>query len=209
MTDLPRVMLLTDGGSRPLPEMLRLLDGAIELGVRALVVRERQRPCADRRRLFAHAAARMPDDGLVALAAPAPFDVPTHLRSRDPLPADRSAPWGRSCHSWAEVGTAADDGATWVTLSPFAESLSKPGHGPGATPLLPASACARSAAVAVYALAGIDASTIFGAMRWSGFGAAVHGAVWGAPDPLEALVAVLAAAGDGGTRTHPYDPMKE
>jgi thiamine-phosphate pyrophosphorylase len=64
---------------------------------------------------------------------------------------------GVSCHSLGEVRRAADEGASYVYLSPIFETASKPGYGPPLG-LEALSAAARAVAIPVLALGGITAN---------------------------------------------------
>ena len=87
-----------------------------------------------------------------------------------------------------EVARAAGEQASWVTLSPYAVSASKPGHGPA----LPPGAFVGHP-VPVLALAGIDASNAASARAAGAHGVAVMGAVMRASRPR--LRGVEAAGG--------------
>lgn len=108
---------------------------------------------------------------------------------------------GRSCHSDADVMTAASHGADYVTLSPIFASRSKPGYGPPlGTAIFAAEAIAaarRSAAVRVYALGGIENARRAEACVSAGaYGVAVMGAVMRAADPAATVAALLRAVGE-------------
>ncbi len=62
---------------------------------------------------------------------------------------------GVSCHSVAEVERAADEGASYVFLSPIFASPSKPGYGP-ALGLAPLAEACRRVRIPVIALGGVD-----------------------------------------------------
>ncbi|TYL45805.1 hypothetical protein FXB39_16650 [Nocardioides sp. BGMRC 2183] len=67
---------------------------------------------------------------VIAAREPLPGCVGVHLAAHQVSAAARGLPFGRSCHRAADVTAAVDEGARWVTLSPFAASASKPDHGP-------------------------------------------------------------------------------
>jgi thiamine-phosphate diphosphorylase len=93
---------------------------------------------------------------------------------------------GRSCHDRAGLERAAADGADFATLAPIFEV---PGKGPpiGAPR---AQTMVRGIALPVYALGGIDADNA-GELRGV-HGIAVIRGVYDAPDPAEAVRAILA-----------------
>jgi len=102
-----------------------------------------------------------------------------------------AVPWGRSCHTVEEVRAAADEGAAWATLSPYAATASKPGYGPALGPRpfegphdLP-----------VFALGGIDAGNAAEARAAGAYGVAVMGAVMRAHDPASVIHDLLGAVG--------------
>src|SRR5690606_15543816 len=97
-------------------------------------------------------------------------------------------PWGRSCHSPAGIRVAAAQGAHWVTLSPYAASLSKPSAR--------AHRCAEEyagAPVPVIALGGITPDNAAEAVAAGADGVAVMGAVMRAADPAEVVRALREA----------------
>jgi thiamine-phosphate pyrophosphorylase len=97
---------------------------------------------------------------------------------------------GRSCHSREEVRRAAEEGATYATLSPYAVSWSKPGYGPP----LPAEAFAGHP-IPVLALGGIDPGNAAEAREAGAHGVAVMGAVMRADDPAATVHDLLEAIG--------------
>jgi thiamine-phosphate pyrophosphorylase len=131
---------------------------------------------------------RAPDD--VGRAAPvvASGGGAPHTLGEVGRAAPVAAPWGRSCHTPDEVRRAAADGAGWATLSPYAESASKPGHGPA----LAASAYA-GLPVPTYALGGITPENAAAARAAGAHGVAVMGAVMRAAHPGEVVAALLEA----------------
>lgn len=125
---VPRLMLLTDRSQLPAGrELVETVRRCVEVGLSHVVVREHDLDPEVRHRLIADLAAI---DGLVVvssrLADPAAAGL--HLSAAQKTP---GAGWfGRSCHTVDEVGRAAVEGARYATLSPYAESRSKPGYGP-------------------------------------------------------------------------------
>nr|WP_241728808.1 thiamine phosphate synthase [Nocardioides zeae] len=101
---------------------------------------------------------------------------------------------GRSCHDLDEVAAAVGGGASYVTLSPFAATPSKPGYGPAQPPATYAAARRLTAgsATRVLALGGVDARNVAAAMTAGAHGVAVMGAVMRATDPAAEVAALLA-----------------
>lgn len=108
----------------------------------------------------------------------------------------RSMVIGISAHNAAGVARATAQGADYATLSPIFVSASKPEYGPaiGVERLADA---ARSTALPLIALGGIDAAVVSSLVAAGAAGVAVMGEVMRAGDParvVAALVAALAAA---------------
>jgi thiamine-phosphate pyrophosphorylase len=111
---------------------------------------------------------------------------------------------GISTHDQDEVQRAAELGADYVTLSPIFETASKPNYGPSLG-LAGLAELARTAAIPIYALGGVD---VLNAARCRGAGAAgvaIMGAAMRADDPetmirsvIAALDRTLVAAPEGG-----------
>jgi len=193
---LPRLLVLTDrqAGTRPLVEVVR---AAVDGGARAVVLREKDLPDLERRRLAdefrplleAVGGTLVLAGGSLRPAAPAVDAL--HLAAAEPLPVPRPALLGRSCHDAAEVRRARAEGCDWVTVSPVHLTASKPGHGPA----LGTDGLAELVhdAPPVYALGGIDPSRVGACIVSGAYGVAVMGAVMGAEHP-DAVVALLLAA---------------
>jgi thiamine-phosphate pyrophosphorylase len=184
MIDLPRLLVLTD--RHHLPRRRNLVDvvtDCVSQGLTHVVLRELDLGETDRARL----AERLTVAGAIVIAArrPLPHCVGVHLSSTA-MPVE--GPWGRSCHSVTDVRHAEAEGASWVMLSPFAESRSKHMR----QPPLPASAFAGHH-VPVFALGGIDASNAPAALAAGAHGIAVMGAVMGARRPSRVVRKLLEA----------------
>lgn len=201
---LPRLLVVTDraASSRPLGATV---EAAIAGGARAVVFREKDLPAGERERLAVDVAARLAEArGFLLVASdPALADrlaeryssqlaVGVHLASADVPPAHKPGLLGRSCHDQQELERAESEAADYVTLSPVAASLSKPGYGPllGAEGVAQAATTAR---VPVYALGGINATNAGELVAAGAHGVAVMGAVMGAADPRAATAAVVEA----------------
>lgn len=199
--NLPRLVILTDRSQ--LPPGRRLVEQvgyAVHAGVRAVVLRERDLPREERSRLADEIAALLgPVDGTLIAAAP-PLNTAhgVHLRSTDPLPAERPPLLGRSCHTSAELARSRAERADYVVIGPVAPTASKPGYGPalgrtGLTRML-----SDHTGPLAYALGGVTAENAPGWLDAGADGVAVMGALMRAPDPAQAAADLLAAIGESG-----------
>ncbi|WP_310306705.1 thiamine phosphate synthase [Nocardioides marmoribigeumensis] len=110
-----------------------------EAGVRAVVLREKDLPPDERRRLLERAQRRLAAYD-VRLLVGTSLDHDTtdqdvaspwvHLPAGAPFPTPRPEVVGRSCHGAREVRRAAEEACDYVTISPGFPSASKPGYGP-------------------------------------------------------------------------------
>ncbi len=104
---------------------------------------------------------------------------------------------GRSCHTLRELRRAAEEGCDYVTLSPVAESLSKPGYGAAVGPeglhtMLSRAAYLTPQAPRVLALGGVTEANARSFVEAGDHGVAVMGAVMGADDPQAVTARLLA-----------------
>lgn len=189
---IPRVVLLTDRSQLRLGRALvRTVRECADAGLEAVVVREHDLDPAYRHSLVATLSAI---SGLAVISSRIPDEAADgmHLAAHQPIPSPDSAsgrgdrPWGRSCHSRAAVARAAEQGASWVTLSPFAVSASKPAH----RPALSADAFAGHP-LPVLALAGVGVDNAADAAAAGAHGVAVMGAVMRSHDPATVVAALL------------------
>jgi thiamine-phosphate pyrophosphorylase len=194
MSALPRLLVLTDRSQLPLGRSLvSTVAACVEAGATAVVVRELDL-ALDRRAALAEALAAL---GATVIAAHTPLPAATagvHLpgackavlsRLADPHRSSEVGVTplymfgvGRSCHTTEEVRRAADAGAAWATLGPFAATASKPGYGPA----VPASEF-KALPIPVFALGGMDESNARTAIDSGAHGVAVMGAIMRSPDP--------------------------
>lgn len=174
---IPRLVVLTDRaqlrGGRSLAQTVR---DCASVGLRAVMVREHDLAPEARRELVTQLC-EVEGLRVISSRVPGPATVGLHLSADQPAPA--AGPWGRSCHSAEEAHRAEDEGADWVTLSPYAVSVSKPGH----LPPLPASEFAVDVGIPVLALGGITPGNAASALEAGADGVAVMGAVMGADEP--------------------------
>jgi len=188
-----RLLLLTDRSQLRLGRgLLRTVRECADAGLEAVVVREHDLSPAARSALV---EALVAVDGLTVISSRIadPQAHGVHAASCNAVFVDRANrsdgvfgpgtqrySWrGRSCHSPAEVLAAAEEGADYVTLSPYAGSASKPGYGPALGP----EAFAGEWPVPVYALGGIDTTNARTAVEAGAHGVAVMGAVMRAGQP--------------------------
>ncbi|NYG60347.1 thiamine-phosphate pyrophosphorylase [Nocardioides daedukensis] len=190
---LPRLLLLTDRSQLRLGRgLVRTVHECVEAGLTHLVVREHDLP-PDARHALVAALADLPGLTVISSHIADPVAHGLHQPSdptRHVLPtATAHQLLGRSCHTRTEVYRAAADGVDYVTLSPFALTPSKPGHGPALGP--DAYADHR---VPVYALGGITPRNARAARDAGAHGVAVMGAVMRAAEPGAVVAALLEEA---------------
>lgn len=183
---VPRLLLLTDRSQLRLGRgLVRTVAECARAGLTHVLVRELDLSEAMRAALVADLC-RV--DGLIVHSARAllPGAAGVHLSADQPRCSGR---WGRSCHDEDGVRRAAADGAAYVTLSPFAPTESKPGHGPP----VPPEKFGRDHGVPVLALGGINPGNARGARDSGAHGVAAMGAVMRATDPAGVVSALLEA----------------
>lgn len=191
---LPRLFVVTDRSqaSRPLPDVVA---AAVAAGARAVLLRDKDLPLAERQALAADLRALLdPVGGLLVWggATGAPEGTAVHLSAADGFPAARPPLVGRSCHSAADLARAAAEGCDWVFLSPVFPTSSKPGYGPalgvdGLAALVPG-------APPVLALGGVRPEDVPGCLAAGAHGVAVMGAVMRDPAVVGAHLAALGPA---------------
>lgn len=195
------MLLLTDARQSAGP-LLETVASAIDGGARTVVVREKHLPMAERLAIGERIAALLaPHGGTTivagALATPPAWAAGVHLSSADPvldLP-DRLV--GRSCHSAADLRTAAGQRVSYATISPVYLTASKPGYGPALGTAGLAALCAGAGCgLPVYALGGIERPRqAVDCLRAGASGIAVMGAVMRAENPAATVAALLDAIG--------------
>ena len=190
--------MLTDrrASTRPLRDVVR---AAVDGGASAVVLREKDLPDLERRRLADELRPLLEAvGGLLVLAGSALRSAggaeALHLSATEPLPAPRPALLGRSCHDGDEVRRAATEGCDWVTVSPVHLTASKPGYGPALGPA--GLAQLVQGAPPVFALGGIDPGRARECVDAGAYGVAVMGSVMRAEHPDAEVAALLAALPD-------------
>ncbi|WP_222268205.1 thiamine phosphate synthase [Modestobacter marinus] len=193
MSALPRLLVLTDR-TRCAGSLTGTVAAAVAGGARAVVLREKDLPAAERARLAAELREVLEPVGgvlVVAGADPAGTADAVHLAARDPFPSPRPALVGRSCHDRAEVAQAAAEGCDWVFVSPVFPTPSKPGYGPALGPV--GLAALVAAAPPAYALGGVRPEDVGACLAAGAAGIAVMGAVMADPASVRDHLAALDA----------------
>ena len=132
---VPRVLGFSPGHEYPVQYLCDVLEGSISAGLRALVIRERDRPTTDLERLIDRLKpligtglilhASHPDAIEMAVQSNLSLHLPSHL-SADTY-RHRIRGWlGQSCHTDAELQRAEDSSCDYATLSPIFPPVSKP-----------------------------------------------------------------------------------
>ena len=190
--NLPPLFVLTDRlqAARPLVEVVA---AAVDGGARAVVLREKDLPRAERARLADRLRAILADaGGILVVASDSTIRADgVHLAAGDAFPAARPVLVGRSCHDATELEAAAGEGCDWATLSPIFASMSKPGYGPALR-----TSALRKAPLPLYALGGVDVRHAGACVAAGAAGVAVMGAVMAANDPAAVVAALLRAVRD-------------
>ena len=205
MRPLPRLHAVTDAGVLAASDF-GVRAAAIAAAGSAVALHARDRAAGGA--ALARAAAR-----LLALARPAEAAVfvsgrpdvaaalgaqGVQLAAEDLAPADARrilpAGWiGRSVHTEAEAAVAVDEGADYLLVGSVYPTASHPGH-PGAGLGLVRAAAALGRPV--IAIGGIDAARAGDVRDAGAWGVAAIAALWRAPDPAAAALALLAPWAD-------------
>ncbi|MEU2350115.1 thiamine phosphate synthase [Modestobacter sp. NPDC049651] len=188
----PRLLVLTDRTQAP-RGLTDTVAAAVAAGARAVVLREKDLPDAERRAIAADLRALLaPVGGLLVVGGAAGFapDDAVHLAARDAVPTPRPPLLGRSCHSAGEVARARAEGCDWVMVSPVFPTASKPGYGPalgtgGLAALL-------AGGPPAYALGGVQPDDVAGCLAAGAHGVAVMGPLMRDPALTAAYLAALA-----------------
>jgi thiamine-phosphate diphosphorylase len=160
--------------------LVRVVTAAVERGARAVVLREKDLPRAQRAALADELRPIVRDPGGVLIIASDPTIEAdgVHLAAADPFPSPdgRPAIVGRSCHSLDDVRAAEAEGCDYVTLSPIFESRSKPGYGPPLG-LAQLEHVTSSVSIPVFALGGVDVGDVRPCRAAGAYGVASMGRV--------------------------------
>ncbi len=197
-----RLYLVTDRYQTAGRPLLSVVERAVQAGVRAVQLRERDLPtrellvmAEDLQRTVPPAHLFVNDRADVALAV---GSRGVHLRENS-LPTSvvrgllRPEQWlGRSVHSIEGVTTAEHEGADFVVLGPIYETPSKLEYGPPLGLRLLEHA-ARTARIPIFAIGGITALRAREVRRAGGFGIAVLSSILSASNIEQATEALLSA----------------
>lgn len=213
-----RVYLITDRRQAPGGDILRAIEGALDGGIRAVQLREKDLSgkelyrLADRiRGLTARYEAHLLVNDRVDVAMAVGADG-VHLRGSS-MPAsvargllgERSL-IGCSTHNERELRDAAAQGADFATFGPVYPTPSKAAHGPPVGVAALAEAC-RGTTIPVFALGGVGAENTREVIEAGAFGIALISYVLAAADPRKAAAELLAsianahAGGEAGGKT--------
>lgn len=185
----PRLVVLTDRSQLTLGRgLVRTVRECVDAGLATVVVREHDLVATARTALVEELAG-IPGLTVVSSRILDPAAHGLHLAADQPAPGGAGSR-SRSCHSRTEVAAAAREGVDWVTLSPYAATASKPGHGP---PLEPGVFTGHD--LPVLALGGIGVHNAAAALAAGAHGVAVMGGVMRAPDPAAVVAGLLAVVG--------------
>lgn len=184
---LPRLLLLTDRAQLPPGrDLVETVARCVDAGLGAVVVRELDLRRDERHDLMG----RIAETGVMVIAAHTwcPPAAGVHLSATQTGLDARAAPLhGRSCHDDEEVRRAVGGGATYLTISPVATTLSKPGYGPPVGTAGVRRAATLADKVPVFALGGVDAGNAAAVRAAGAYGVAVMGTVMRAEDPAAVL----------------------
>lgn len=185
------------------PEVVR---AALEGGAPAILLRDKDRPIADRRRLGEAIAPLVRAAGAelwvtadLALAGDLDADG-LHLPGDLARPSGWDAPISRSVHDHAELHRARREAAAHAYVAPVALTVSKPGYGPalGASGLR--RLIADAAGLPLLALGGVGPDDVATWRAAGAAGIAVMSGVMGAGDPADAVRGLLRAWQDAERR---------
>lgn len=201
MSELPRILVITDRTQVRTTVENVVREICEEEGCRWILLRERdlspleRRSMAERLRIVTNeCGAKLSISSDAALAAEVGADG-VHLQRVMDIAGVRAIfprGWvGVSSHNLADVRSAREHGADYVTLSPIFPSESKPGYGP---PLgLETIRQASKLGVPVLALGGVTPRSAHACLEAGAYGCAVMGTVMRAKDPGEAIRRYAAA----------------
>lgn len=200
----PPVLVVTDRALARAAgrDLVEVVAAALDGGAREVLLRDRDLPPAERRRLAeelrsatAAVGAALHVAGDVALARAVGADG-VHLAAAEPWPeaaARKGLVAGRSCHTPSELAAALAEGADRATYSPVFATASKPGYGPALGLDGLAAGCRAVPGLAVLALGGVDPATAGACVDAGAAGVAVMGGIMRAADPAAAVRALLRA----------------
>ncbi len=203
-----RVYLITDRTQAPGGDILGVVAAALDGGIRAVQLREKDlggrdlfRLAEAMRRLTARYGARMLVNDRIDVAYAAGADG-VHLGGGSIPAADARkllgvrALIGRSAHNGAELAAAEAEGADFATFGPVYATPSKARYGPPVGVAALAAACG-SAKIPVFALGGVGPGNMQETLIAGAFGIALISAVVAAADPRAAALELTARFAPG------------
>ncbi|MCH1866661.1 thiamine phosphate synthase [Nocardioides sp. CFH 31398] len=191
---VPRLLLLTDRGQLPPGRgLVETLASCAAAGATTVVLRELDLDEPARAALADALSAHMQ---VISARTVLPGVRGLHLAAHQAVPAPGGPPHGRSCHDQAAVARAAEEGAAYVTISPVASTVSKPGYGPALGAEGVRRAVEAAGGLPVLALGGVSAGSAAHLSAAGAHGVAVMGAVMRAHDPAAVVSALMAELGE-------------
>jgi len=197
-----RVYLITDRKQAPEGDILRAVAGALDGGVRAVQLREKDLSCGELFRLAermrsltaGYGALLLINDRADVAKAVGADGVHLGVLSLPPPEARRllgaESLIGCSAHNREELREAEAGGADFVTYGPVFQTPSKAPYGPPVDIPSLSDAC-RIAAVPVFALGGIRIINVDEVIRAGSFGVALISGIVAARDPRAAAAGLL------------------
>lgn len=190
-------MLVTDRHATAGRDLVDLCAAALDGGVDAIQVREKDLPDADllllsgRLQRIAAGRALVLVNGRPGIARA--LGAGLHLPGDAPDPPSGPWPlWGRSVHSLDEAIARAAQKPDYLLLGTIFPTTSKPGH-PGAGLALVRDVARAVAPIPVIAIGGIDARNAPQVIRAGAAGVAVRSAILEAPSPTQAAARIRAS----------------
>jgi thiamine-phosphate pyrophosphorylase len=202
-----RVYLITDRRQAPGGDILRAVEGALDGGIRAVQLREKDLPgkemyllAARMRELTARHGARLLVNDRVDVALAVGADgVHLGVSSMPPSAArtllGEEALIGCSTHGIRELREAAARGADFATFGPVYPTPSKAVYGPPVGVAALSEAC-RGTTIPVFALGGVGPHNAGEAMAAGAFGIALIKGVVAASDPRGAAAELVTRIGN-------------
>lgn len=186
---LPRLLVITDRtlAAGPLEDVVAT---AVGYGARAVLLRDRDLPGPERAALALRLAAILAPVGGRLIVAGRIGDA-VHLAAREAFPDVRPGLVGRSVHNVSEVDRAVAEGCDYVTVSPVAQTASKPGYGPALGP--DGLAALLRPGLPAYALGGVVPALVGSYVDGGAYGVAVMGPVMRDPAVVDAYLKELPA----------------
>ncbi len=201
-------MLVTDRRATGGRSLVEVVSAAVEGGVDAVQVREKDLAEGDLRELVTRVQRAVAGRALVLVNGHPSIAVETgaglHLPADAPAPLRRFPVWGRSVHSPEEAGGRAGEGPGYLLVGHVFETESKPGL-PGRGLGLVRGTAEAAGSVPVLAIGGIDERNVDAVIGAGAAGVAVRGAILHAREPAAATRSIREAvdralAESGGKR---------